>query len=349
MDQLVENFKRFLQEQKEPEYEDIAKSNKVYSVSLGVIPPNMHAMSVGEALVRLGFMEPEEYRIGDYHAHYEVIRHLGKEAAEKDWVYITNLENFYVFSHPNEFGKKEWSNAVSEIAKLRKAAGEPQQALNFELRGRRDRYFAINAAATNRIFVTALVNKKEPRRSIMHDPNLLEEAGESNEVARFEDPYELSYDQNKRYVLSPLPLDSVTFVQQKEEGRQAGKPRGLWYSCGREWIDWLKYTMPQWAANIQYVYEIELSDQNLVLTNKKEILDFQKKYGGPSKFFGTIINWKMFQSEGYSGIEICPYDKELSFEIGLYSMWYSAWDVSSGCIWDPAGLTSIKLVAERSE
>ena len=34
------------------------------------------------------------------------------------------------------------------------------------------------------------------------------------------------------------------------------KPKGLWYSMGTEWIDWVSVEMPDWED--EYIYKIKL-------------------------------------------------------------------------------------------
>ena len=123
------------------------------------------------------------------------------------------------------------------------------------------------------------------------------------------------------------------------------KPKGLWYSCGDEWIDWVSGEMPEWLAAANYLYEIEISDDVYEIVSAKGLRQFENLYGVPMGGGMLQIDWKKVQDDGWAGIQICPYRGEARYS----SMWYYGWDVASGCIWDPAGLTSFKLLGTRGD
>jgi hypothetical protein len=121
------------------------------------------------------------------------------------------------------------------------------------------------------------------------------------------------------------------------------KPKGLWYGCGNEWLEWLTYEMPQWIG--RYIYAIELNEDNILkITSDEQFSAFEKAYGIPG--YGGVgkIDWKKV-SEEHGGIEICPYRHSRR----MSSDWYYPWDVASGCAWDSSSIKSIKLVSRTSE
>lgn len=118
------------------------------------------------------------------------------------------------------------------------------------------------------------------------------------------------------------------------------KPRGLWYAPGREWIDWMRYEMPNWLNNVNYVYRIVPSGTVLKLQTSQEVRDFHNKFKSRD---GQEINWGAVTEE-YDGVEIIPYQPDLRYSnIG----WYYTWDLASGCIWRPSGATEMELIAAR--
>ena len=91
--------------------------------------------------------------------------------------------------------------------------------------------------------------------------------------------------------------------------------------------------------------EIEISDDVYEIVSAKGLRQFENLYGVPMGGGMLQIDWKKVQDDGWAGIQICPYRGEARYS----SMWYYGWDVASGCIWDPAGLTSFKLLGTRGD
>ena len=114
------------------------------------------------------------------------------------------------------------------------------------------------------------------------------------------------------------------------------KPKGLWYSFGNEWIDWVEYNMPEWKED--NLHEIELDyDKILRLGIDMTFDSFESKYGKETFLRGSIteIDWSLVESYGYHGIEIKhPWSKEIG-------NWLRTWDVSSGCIWNKKSIKSV--------
>jgi hypothetical protein len=134
--------------------------------------------------------------------------------------------------------------------------------------------------------------------------------------------------------------EKITFsdMTQDVDGR---KPKGLWYSCGSAWIDWLESNMPQWGG--KHFFSIEINpDKMLMIDTEKKLRIFSEEYGvtdDDSSNWGQLekVGWYEVSSK-YSGIEICPYMSENNYN------WYYGWDVASGCIWKKDAIKNIKRI-----
>lgn len=125
------------------------------------------------------------------------------------------------------------------------------------------------------------------------------------------------------------------------------KPRGLWYSPGKEWINWCVQEMPEWVG--QYIYELDIKTSKILKIDTLQKLDkFDKEYrldtiaaGVPVHSFGRCydMDWQKLTTK-YSGIEISPYQ----WERRLVYIWFYGWDVASGCIWDRKAIKKCKLI-----
>ena len=141
----------------------------------------------------------------------------------------------------------------------------------------------------------------------------------------------------KRFVYTEQPITEFHDVSQRRQ-QTPGKPNGLWYSCGRSWINWLSRAWEERFRKIQYEYEliIDFTDV-LVIRNERELVAFSEAYGIPdrrSPIPGTIkdIDWQAV-ARSYTGIEICPFLGKGNLLDPPQLDWYD-WDVASGCIWD---------------
>jgi hypothetical protein len=102
-------------------------------------------------------------------------------------------------------------------------------------------------------------------------------------------------------------------------------------------------------VDLLYKYIHKLNIDRNVLTDirnkdKNKLLEdfdlFNKKYGKDSS-----INWKKV-SEDYGGIEICPFLKKRREK----NVWYWAWDVASGCIWNTKSIIkNTELIYEKKK
>jgi hypothetical protein len=154
-------------------------------------------------------------------------------------------------------------------------------------------------------------------------------------------------DKNKKYTMTDKEKISIEAVSQKNDM----KPKGLWYSCGPDWVEWVVSNMPHWAK--KNIYEIGIGGNVLRISNSRELREFSNKYktgipGGLSTlhdlYDNLYIDWPKVAKE-YDGIEICPYIGACRMEMN----WYYPWDVASGCLWNQAGLSNTKLIAQYDE
>ena len=149
-------------------------------------------------------------------------------------------------------------------------------------------------------------------------------------------------EEGKRYSVSSKPIESMRDTSGVLKDNF--KPVGLWYACGDEWVDWLESEMQNWLADVKYVYEVVPNlPRILELDTENDVRAFGDQYGVPG-YRGAVdvIDWKSV-GRLCDGIEICPYQWSLRME--RETGWYYPWDVASGCIWRPAGLKSLRLVA----
>lgn len=147
-----------------------------------------------------------------------------------------------------------------------------------------------------------------------------------------------------------LPTDKITMakkdilplrlpVKQTNRFNEMGKPCGIWYAFGTEWIDWVTNEMPEWMGT--YFYKVETTSAVLKISNDKEFDEFSKSYGGQSKFFMDYTKL----SKIYAGIEINPHRHNKRRDY----FWYMGWDVASGCIWNELALKNITRININSQ
>lgn len=104
-------------------------------------------------------------------------------------------------------------------------------------------------------------------------------------------------------------------------------PKGLWYSCGLSWINWvnkyksqtddtIKSYLDEDYVNVYYisewlpmhVYEIKTDKLNIKrISNCDELDEFCKTYKNPNATnISNYINWKQVYKD-FDGLQICPY------------------------------------------
>ena len=181
--------------------------------------------------------------------------------------------------------------------------------------------------------------------------------------------YDLSPD--KKYFISSKPFTTINNMTQgmyhpwaEVDAFRSGysdadrampmnyKPRGLWYACGGAWIDWLRDNAQSWLSFANYLYEVQISESVLRITSKSDLMKFTKVYNNKKQEqYGKNADWSRVQGDGYTGIEICPYDKDWSWHSvrkeTIGGLWFGSWDAASGCIWDEAGIQSITLAKKK--
>lgn len=139
----------------------------------------------------------------------------------------------------------------------------------------------------------------------------------------------MSHEDNINFKATPIENQSTT-----------QKPRGLWYAIGTEWIDWVRFEMPDWETN--NVFKIDINESKMkLITSYDQLKEFDLEYGVKrvGNTYGGLIDWKKVAND-YGGIEISPYIFEARF--GLY--WYYGWDIASGCIWDNGVITNVQKI-----
>lgn len=116
------------------------------------------------------------------------------------------------------------------------------------------------------------------------------------------------------------------------------KPKGLWFSFGTEWIDFLNYSYLGNNYSLQHVYDIKTNDSKILTIGMENESLFLETYGVENDSDIMNVNWKKVASD-WSGVEILINPRELN------KRWlWSTWDIPSGCIWDISGIKSINKI-----
>ena len=145
------------------------------------------------------------------------------------------------------------------------------------------------------------------------------------------------FDNIKRITTSPTRITEFYDVDQSQR-RAQNKPKGLWYACGPEWLNWMSTDMPECLNKVNYIYELTLDPTTICFIRTADDLQkFDRKYGSKTTWGGETINWAKVARD-YKGIEICPYQGADRY---VYD-WYYGWDIASGCIWDASAIMDSK-------
>jgi len=156
---------------------------------------------------------------------------------------------------------------------------------------------------------------------------------------------------NDKIHLSSSP--TISFKDMSLSQSIDNKPRGLWYACGNEWINFEKDTSDFHLHNQpQYLFKIEINPSAMFMIKNNQELDnfgdtyscsWQQKYKDINAPPGRpFINWPEVAKK-YGGIEICPYLG--SRRRDPTQTWYYGWDVASGCIWNKNAIVNIKDIS----
>jgi len=184
--------------------------------------------------------------------------------------------------------------------------------------------------------------------------------------------------------------ESITPRDESQTDRKrmsAGKPNGLWYSCGAAWLEWC---IGEDFGFGSLVHEIELDDSALkIIRNIKEFDAFAFEYGLTQsqwyeKFLGLsnraavsslskfddLFKFSGCAAEKFRGcaaekFRVMPdyvdwekISRQYSgIEINPYlwrrrlqgGMWYYGWDCASGCVWNESAIKEVKLLARYDE
>jgi hypothetical protein len=146
----------------------------------------------------------------------------------------------------------------------------------------------------------------------------------------------------QKVFISKEPYTDFRNVRQVRPRTPHQKPAGLWYGCGDSWIEWLRSDMPEWLEESTYLYEIKLGSDVLQISNDEEFQKLEDDFQVFAPYGQKAMGWELIQNNGYSGIEICPYN-----HAGRGSNWYYGWDVASGCIWNSRGIIEVTLLAQK--
>lgn len=156
-----------------------------------------------------------------------------------------------------------------------------------------------------------------------------------------------------RFFVSPTPY--VGFMDCSRAQHLAGKPRGLWYACGDEWVYYLKNSagMEHLYEGARYLYQIHIRQSKILMVHTESDLkrlnlnfsaqgeEVQASWQGDEDLF---ISWPRM-AKRFSGVEISPVQYELR-DTGTIG-WYFGWDVASGCIWKKDAIHSVELLFQR--
>jgi hypothetical protein len=132
----------------------------------------------------------------------------------------------------------------------------------------------------------------------------------------------------------PIPQDSSFSL----------KPNGLWFAYQDHWLDFLSWEYTSGFSGRKYILEVVPADSCIILKNMEDVKNFNDEYEHLNPHGVSYIDWSKVASR-YPGIIIGPYLKEAR---NTYS-WYNAWDVISGCVWHPSGISSTSLEFVYSE
>jgi hypothetical protein len=154
---------------------------------------------------------------------------------------------------------------------------------------------------------------------------------------------------------------SLSMSRSYLQGTHEMKPRGLWYSIGKEWINWCNSEMPGWISKYNHILDIDTS-RILIISTGEDVKRLERKYQGREQEFEKwgnryiTIDWDRL-SRDFDGIEIRNYydirfsrDEESRFSETPWheNLWFGFWDVPSGCIWNLRSLKASTPVLTKN-
>jgi len=151
---------------------------------------------------------------------------------------------------------------------------------------------------------------------------------------------ELQLGHKERVHISYNPVESIKDMTNNQSEGIHRKPKGFWYAFGSKWIQYVRNNLTgnvDFGKENRHGYKVYIDTSKVFSINTVEDLNYiNENYS----MEGDNINWGKF-AQDYNGVEI-PSIFKLGVEFkGPYS-WLSTWDMSSGCIWNPASITKLK-------
>lgn len=136
-----------------------------------------------------------------------------------------------------------------------------------------------------------------------------------------------SYHSEGRIVLTNKnKIENTQVRQTPRDPNYNPKPKGMWYALANEWAEFIKTQSPEWASDYTNVFLLDIDFSKILRINTPEkLIEFDRKYAR-----SMFVDWGAVQQDGYSGVEIIPYQYEYRHKL----QWYYSWDLASGCIWD---------------
>ena len=122
------------------------------------------------------------------------------------------------------------------------------------------------------------------------------------------------------------------------------KPRGLWYSVGPAWLDFVRENIPEFER--EYHHKLTLDrGRVLQLTTARKMEVFTRKYSVMGIGPDYTIDWpRVVRSSGFGGIEVSPHRR---FRGG--ASWHSTWDTASGVVWDDSIILAVTPIPRQGE
>lgn len=125
----------------------------------------------------------------------------------------------------------------------------------------------------------------------------------------------------------PLDLARLRSELRSVPQQIAYKPRGFWFACGSDWIDWVRRQEID-RFDGDYIYRISVDRSRIAhLLTEGDVRRFHRHFATITSD-GALIDWRRVAFD-YDGILICPYQPSLRNKLE----WYGGWDVASGCLW----------------
>lgn len=125
---------------------------------------------------------------------------------------------------------------------------------------------------------------------------------------------------------------TITVRSSRQTEHASYKPAGFWYDVDGAWEEFCKReNFGDVASMTRYI--VRLGAENVLhIDSAEKLVEFDREYGEDN-----LIRWDKV-ADKFDGIEISPY----RWEHRLSMIWYYGWDISSGVIWRPNGV-SVKV------